>query len=56
MKTKQEIEKMKDEIQVKIDEAHQKALSAHHYRTSDEWFDRKRQLMAQYNILLKVLS
>lgn len=56
MKTKQEIEKMKDEIQVKIDEAHQKAISAHHYSTSDEWFDRKRQLMAQYNILLKVLS
>lgn len=56
MKTQQEIEMMKDRIQEKIDFAHRKAVSASQYGLSDHWYERKRQLMAQYNILVEILK
>lgn len=55
MKTQQEIEKMKSDIQNKIERTHQSALQEPSYQDAEKWWDRKRQLMAQYNILLEVL-
>ena len=56
MKTKQEIENMKFSILAKLNE-----LSERIVRTSDDDIlllltDKRRQLMAQYNILLEVLK
>ena len=56
MKTEREVEILKEVIQKKIDEVHNKALSENCYQDAEKWWDCKRQLMAQYNILLEVLK
>ena len=56
MKTQQEVEKMKDDIQRKIDEFMERMSRTNNIETLRDLGDRKRQLMAQYNILLEVLK
>lgn len=56
MKTQQEIEEMKKNIQDRIDECHRMAMMQPSQHDAERWFDSKRQFMAQYNILLEVLK
>ena len=60
MKTKQEIEKMKNEIQLKIEGVSNQMFEvcncSHPSPSMEILSDEKRQLMAQYNILLEVLN
>lgn len=56
MKTQQQIEEMKNEIQKKIERAQNMARNAHELSDSNYWLDLKVQYMAQYNILLEVLK
>lgn len=56
MKTQQEIEKMKDEIQKKIDKYAERMARTNNMETLRDLGECKRQLMAQYNILLEVLK
>jgi len=56
MKTQQEIEEMKKNIQERIDECHRMAMLQPSRSEAERWFDSKRQFMAQYNILLEVLK
>lgn len=56
MKTQQEVEKMKDGIQEHIEYMHKRALQESSHQDAEKWWDSKRQLMAQYNILLEVLK
>ena len=56
MKTKQEIEKMKDDIQLKIDEIQERMARTNNIETLQNLSDRKRQYIAQYNILLEVMK
>ena len=60
MKTEQEVEAMKSEIQLKIDEVSNQMFEVcnclYPSPSMDTLADKKRQLMAQYNILLEVLK
>ena len=56
MKTQQEIEEMMDEIYKSINEWTEFLAKTNSTRLQRDMNDRKRQLMAQYNILLEVLK
>lgn len=56
MRTQQEIKKMKDDIVREINKYHECMDRANNMETFRGLSDRKRQLMAQYNILLEVLK
>lgn len=60
MKTEQEIKEMKNEIQLKIDVVSNQMFEVCNYSypspSMEILSDEKRQLMAQYNILLEVLD
>ena len=60
MKTKQEIEKMKDGIEARIQSVQNQISDVCYCDYPDQSIqnlsDKKRQLMAQYNILLEVLK
>ena len=60
MKTQQEIEEMKDNIEIRISETTLQMVNicenALYTPSLSDLSDKKRQLMAQYNILLEVLK
>lgn len=56
MKTQQEIEKMKDEIGIKISDTSSRMNKLSDLRELQKLSDIKRQRIAQYNILPKVLK
>lgn len=56
MKTQKEIEKMKDDIEGKIQDTQKQIYSLMNIHSEHSLYDKKRQLMAQYNILLEVLK
>lgn len=56
MKTKQEIEKMKDDIQVRIEKTQDKLADAKDEFSFNIFAKDKIRLVAQYNILLEVLK
>lgn len=56
MKTQQEIEEMKRKLNRDIEELTERMVRTNNTLTIQDLGDRKRQKMAQYNILLEVLE
>jgi len=56
MKTQQEIEEMKNEIQQKIQRKQERLCKANDQFSYESIHSQIKQLMAQYNILLEVLK